>query len=452
MLDYGTDYPHPLAPSGAELLDEVHATLLRFVAFTAPEHADAVTLYVAATHAQPAWEHATRLVIKSPLKQCGKTRLQDTIGGLAHKVLKTVNISSAALVRSIDEHDPPTLLLDEQDAVFATRKGERSEKAEDLRGILNSGHSRGWPYVRWDVATRSRQECPTFAMAVLSGIGDFPDTIEDRAVIIPMRRRAPGEQIQQWRGKRVVPVLHELRARLHEWVLGQFDTLTDADPDLPVEDRPADVWEPLVAIADAAGGDWPDRARKACMVTTGAIEPDEATASERLLADLHDVFNDAGLNLLDEPVPHLSTAVILQRLNAIDEAPWGDWYGKPFTARDLAKLLKAYGVRSRNIREGGTGPVTKGYAWHDLSDVWTRYIRYTATSGASPQVNPVAEDVADSSAPSATGPDQHKRPDVADVAAVAAGHVDRAIEPDCPDCSWPLDSDEHGRVCEGDPE
>jgi hypothetical protein len=174
--------------------------------------------------------------------------------------------------------------------VFATRKGERSEKAEDLRGILNSGHSRGWPYIRWDMATRRREACPTFAMAVLGGIGDFPDTIEDRAVILPMRRRAPGEQVQQYRFKRVVPELHAYRDRLAAWVCGQVDQLALAEPELPVEDRAADTWEPLVAIADAAGGDWPDRARNACMVMTGAVEPDDATAGERLLADLRIIF------------------------------------------------------------------------------------------------------------------------------------------------------------------
>jgi hypothetical protein len=456
MSFYGTDYPDPLAEDGAALLDEVRVTLLRFVAFTSPEHADAVTLFVAATHAQPVWEHATRLVIKSPLKQCGKTRLQEIISGLAHQVLRTVNISSAALVRSIDAHDPPTLLLDEADSVFATRKGERSEKAEDLRGIINSGHSRDWPYIRWDVATRSREACPTFAMAVIGGIGDFPDTIEDRAIVLPMRRRAPGETVQQYRTKRVVPTLHELRDRLHAWVRGHLDDLGDADPDLPVEDRPADVWQPLVAIGDAAGSDWPDRARKACMVMTGAVEPDEATASERLLADLDAVFHDATANdLFDEPVPHLSTTVILRRLNALDESPWGDWYGKPFTARDLAKMLRPYGIKSNTVRTGDE--TAKGYRRGDLVDVWRRYVHEpsTAPSQGSQASQPgisagQARDgnVTEGNSVSVTRSDQCERHDVTLVTDVSADHLNRAATDTCPYCSWPLDSEGHATNCE----
>ncbi|HET6685594.1 MAG TPA: DUF3631 domain-containing protein [Jiangellaceae bacterium] len=399
MIGYGTDYPDQVDPGGAALLDELHATLLRYVVFPSVEAADATALYVAATHAQPAWENATRLVIKSPLKQCGKTRLQEIISGTAHRVLRTVNISSAALVRSIDEDDPPTLLLDEQDAVFSTRRGERAEKAEDLRGILNSGHSRGWPYVRWDAPGRRREECPTFAMAVLGGIGDFPDTIEDRAVIIPMRRRAPGEHVQQYRSKRVVPVLHELRNRLHEWVGGQLASLAKADPDLPVEDRPADVWEPLVAIADAAGGDWPDRARKACQVMTGAAEPDEAAHSERLLADLQAVFGDAAA---------LFTVTILDRLRDIEEAPWADWdHSKAFSARDLATLLRPYGIRSRNVREDGSKQA-KGYTRDDMAEAFIRYVRPTVPDGASPLAKAGTDSATDDARASVSPADQYE--------------------------------------------
>src|SRR5690606_5250515 len=117
---------------GAALLDEVRAALTRYVVFPTPEAADAVSLYVAATHGQPAWEHATRLVIKSPLKQCGKTRLQEIIAELAHNPLRTTNISPAALVRAIDADDPPTIMLDEADTIFTAKRGERSESAEDI--------------------------------------------------------------------------------------------------------------------------------------------------------------------------------------------------------------------------------------------------------------------------------------------------------------------------------
>jgi hypothetical protein len=349
--------------NGAEMLDDVHAAYTRYVIFPSSEAADAVTLYTAATHAQTAWEHASRLVVKSPIKRCGKSRLQEVARELVNRALPTTNISPAALARSISHDDPPTLILDEADTVWG-KKDQRSEGAEDLRGILNAGHSRGWPYVRWDAAARRAENCPTFAMAIIGGIGDMPDTIEDRAVVISMRRRAPGENVTQWRGRRAVPKLHELRDRLHAWVDSHRDDLAEAEPDLPAEDRAADVWEPLVAIADLAGGDWPDRARKACQALAADVRPDPDTAGERLLADLYDVFGD------DDQV---FTQTLITRLCAIDEAPWAAWHrGEPITPRGLATLLRPWGIKSANVRlpEGQA----KGYTRADLADPWKRYV------------------------------------------------------------------------------
>jgi hypothetical protein len=349
---------------GAALLDEVRGAYTRYVAFPSEEAADAVALHTAATHAQAAWEHATRLVIKSPVRRCGKTRLLEVAVELDHQVLATTNISVAALVRSIGHIDPPTIVLDEADATFATRRGERSETAEDLRGILNSGHARGWPYIRWDATARKAEKCPTFAMAVIAGIGDLPDTIEDRSVIITMRRRAAGEQVDRFRRRRAVPPLRDLRERLHEWATGQIPNLRDAEPDLPVEDRAADVWEPLAAVADAAGGDWPERARRACKALARADTDDEAGGTQ-LLADIYAVFDGAD---------RLPTARLLERVNALETSPWGGWHrGEGLNSRDVSRLLKPYGISPRVIKLPN-GETSRGYLAELFTDAWSRYV------------------------------------------------------------------------------
>jgi hypothetical protein len=347
---------------GDKLLDAVHAALVRYVVFPSPEAADAVTLHIAATHAQIAWEHATRLVVKSPVRRCGKTRLLEVAMELCHQVLASTNISTAALVRSIGLVNPPTIVLDEADGVFAKRKGERSEGAEEIRCILNAGHARGWPYIRWDAQSRKREECPTFAMAIIAGIGDLPDTIEDRAVIVAMRRRAPGEDVDRFRRRRAVPPLRELRASLHDWVAGQAEALAHAEPALQVEDRAADVWEPLVALADAAGGHWPDRARQACRKLTGTGTSDEADVT-KLLTDIHSAFGDAD---------RLSTAALLEKLNADETSPWGGWHrGEGLRPRDLARMLKPYSVEPKQVRIGDEK--VRGYLIEDFGDAWSRY-------------------------------------------------------------------------------
>ena len=166
-----------------------------------------------------------------------------------------------------------------------------AENHEDLRGILNAGHSRNRPYIRWDVAARRPEHCPTFAMAALAGIGDLPDTITDRAVPVAMRRRAAGEW-STGSGIAATARRSSFGARLGAWVREYIGLLGDAEPDMPVEDRAADTWEPLIAIADLAGGDWPARARKAAIALT-AHDDTDTTLGARLLADLRDVFGDA---------------------------------------------------------------------------------------------------------------------------------------------------------------
>jgi hypothetical protein len=366
------DVPVPGAADGAELLGQLAVALTQYVVLPSAEAADAVVCWIVASHGQTAWEHATRLVIKSPEKRCGKSRLMDVIEATCGQPMITVNISPAALVRSIGD-DPPTLLLDEADTVFG-KKGGAADQHEDLRGILNAGHQRNRPYVRWDVATRSRENCPTFAMAALAAIGDMPDTIEDRAVIIHMRRRAPGETARPFRQRRDRPGLRELGERLEAWVNEHLDQLREAEPVMPLEDREADTWEPLIAVGDLAGGDWPARIRKAAEVLTAAGDS-QASLGVRLLTDLREVLADD---------PQLASAQIIARLCAMPEAPWATLTkGAPLDQRKLASLLRPYDVRPHVVRIGADTP--RGYEAADLHDAWARYvppernIRNTAT-------------------------------------------------------------------------
>lgn len=423
-------------PDGAALLDSLRELLTRYVILPSGHAAVAVVLWVAATHAQQCWENATRLVVKSPEKRCGKSRLLDVLAATCHLPLITVNISPAALVRSIGD-DPPTLLLDEADTVFGKKAADNNE---DLRGILNAGHQRNRPYVRWDPMARKPEHCPTFAMAALAGIGDLPDTIEDRAVTVAMQRRAPGETVQPYRERRDAEPLRQLGAQLGAWVDASRDRLRRAEPELPVEDRAADNWEPLIAVADLAGGHWPTAARAAAVALTADAEESDADAM-RLLGDLRDVFADAD-------AMHGST--VLEALHKIDEAPWGDYFGKPLTARSLAGLLRPYGVRPRDVKLDGT--TRKGYYRADLWPVWERYGHPSATSAtsATSQFSLVADDQGDPlpPRPGSGGSGRVNRSatamtsQVAEVAEVADEWLGRACprhtrfgpHPRCPDC------------------
>ncbi|MFF3442120.1 DUF3631 domain-containing protein [Streptosporangium sp. NPDC002721] len=343
---------------GAMLLDALLAALTRYVILPTPEAADAVVLWIAASHAQPAWAHAPRLVIRAPEKRCGKSRLLDVVEACCHNPFITVNSSSAAVYRSISE-DPPTMLVDEADTIF----GPKADGNEDLRGLLNAGHQRNRPAKRYDANTGRVESIPTFAMAALAGIGAMPDTIEDRAVVVRMRRRAPGESVAPYRHRRDRPLLRQLAEDLALWLRADLPTLEQAEPAMPVEDRAADTWEPLVAVADHAGGHWPERARAAVLALTAeADDQGQPSPRIRLLADCRTAFGT------DTALP---TATLLERLKTDPEAPWAEYGPTGLTAMKLGAILREYNIRSTTARfpDGQA----KGYQRADFLDAWARY-------------------------------------------------------------------------------
>lgn len=345
---------------GSAVLDRLLAAVSRYVVLPSTEAADAVVLWIAASHAQPAWMHAPRLVVTGPEKRCGKSRLLDIIEATCHDPLITVNASEPAIYRSISD-DPPTLLVDEADTIFGPKSGERGEA---LRGLLNAGHQRNRPALRYDAATRQVEQIPTFAMAALAGIGALPDTIEDRAVMVRMRRRRNDETVAPYRLRRDRPALRAIAGQLDAWIRPAFASLEYAEPDLPVDDRAADTWEPLVAIADDAGAFWPERARYAAKAMTDDADAHARTSDRlRLLTDCRNAFGDETA---------LPTKKLLDRLRADRDAPWADYGPAGLTGKKLGDLLGEYDIHSANIRFPD-GLQAKGYQRADFLDAWSRY-------------------------------------------------------------------------------
>jgi hypothetical protein len=280
--------------------------------------------------------------------------------------MSALNGSPAPIFRSLAVQSR-TLLFDEVDALFG-RSTKSDDPAADLRALLNAGHRKGATIPRCVGPKHDVSEFPVFAAAALAGLGDLPDTLMSRSVIIRMRRRAPSEKVQAFRRRLHADEGHALRHRLAEWADEASDRVGAAWPEMPagVEDRPADVWEPLLAVADEAGGHWPQRARKACTELVKVAEAREASLGVRLLTDLRTVFGDATT---------MHTETILDELCKLDEAPWADLRGKPLDPRGLARRLREYGVESKTVEIAGRS--LKGYRRDDLWDSWTRYLPQT---------------------------------------------------------------------------
>ncbi|MFJ6788840.1 DUF3631 domain-containing protein [Streptomyces angustmyceticus] len=356
---------------GAALLDEVEAFHRRFNVFPHEAAYVAVALWDAHAHLLDCFDSTPRLAFLSPEPGSGKSRALEVVETLVPAPMTAVNASAAALFRSVSNPSGrPTILFDEIDTIFGPKAGDN----EELRGFLNAGHRRTGVTYRCigDGGNQTVQAFPSYCAVAVAGLGNLPDTIMTRSVIIRMRRRARNERVEPFRARIHEAEGHKLRDRLGQWTEHAREFVMGAWPEMPdeVTDRPADVWEPLLAIADAAGGDWPARAREACVaLVTASKSNDKGSLGIRLLTDLRD-------NVM-VGIDRLPTVAILEALNALDDAPWADLHGKPLDNRRLSRMLAEYmtadnePIGSRNIKTAGS--VLKGYYAADLLDAWARY-------------------------------------------------------------------------------
>jgi Protein of unknown function (DUF3631) len=356
-----------IEPEGATLLDDVFAFLGRFVAYPSVAAKVAHALWCAHAHLMDAWESTPRIAFLSPEPGSGKTRALEVTELLVPRPVEAINVTPAYLFRKVADPDGlPTILFDEIDTVF----GPKAKENEEIRGLMNAGHRRGAVAGRCVVKGKriETEEIPAYCAVALAGIGDLPDTILSRSVIVKMRRRAPDEKIEAFRRRTHAPEGEALFKRLQGWAGRVATAAAAARPVMPagVKDRDADAWESLLAVADLAGGDWPDTARVAAVALVALLKESTPSLGIQLLRDLKTVFGTA---------EQKSTESILNDLYALDESPWKDLRGKPLTDRGLAGRLKRYDIKPKVIRIGTLTP--RGYEKADFLDAWKRYAEET---------------------------------------------------------------------------
>jgi hypothetical protein len=403
------------AESGDAVLNAVEAFLSRFTIYPTEHAKVAHVLWIGHTHLMDAWDSTPRLAFLSPEPASGKTRALEVTELLVPSPVEAINVTPAYLFRKVGAQDSCTILFDEIDTVF----GPKAKENEEIRGLLNAGHRRGAVAGRCVVEGKvvRTEEISAYCAVALAGLGWLPDTIMSRAAIIRMRRRKPGETIEPFRRRMELEAGHKLKGRLARWARHVESIITWPKMPAGVEDRDADVWEALIAVADAAGGDWPERARKAAKALVGEAKDREPSLGIRLLADLKAIFGDAD---------QMTTEAVLRALNGMAEAPWNDLKGKPLNERGLAHRLRQYGIKPKVIRVGEATP--RGYTRESLHDAWQSYLppssaetSATSATSATNGENPShfnAENVAYDDEASATNPNASAT-DAVDV----AGHV-----------------------------
>jgi putative DNA primase/helicase len=354
-LNFCEPEPWPTHVDGTILLNELATVVRKYVVM--PEHAaDALALWIAHTYLIDCFEISPRLAITAPEKGCGKSTLLDVLGPLVYRPLPTANATAAAIFRVV-EMQRPTLLVDEVDTFLP--------EDEELRGILNSGHKRGGSVIRLVGEDHEPRQFSTFSACAVAGIGKLPDTLADRSIPIVLRRRRPDEQIESFRSDQIEH-FSKCSSRIVRWAIDNADRICGLNPRMPdnVINRAADNWRPLLAIADAAGGEWHQRARGACTILTTR---EDGSIGVMLLTDIRDIFAARG-------VDRLASDILAKALATIEGHPWAEWgrNEKAITPTGVARLLKRYAIVPDSVRIGGRTP--KGYRLDQFAEAFSAYL------------------------------------------------------------------------------
>lgn len=354
-----------------DLLDVVVAITREHIVLS-PAQVTVFAVWVLHTYAVTAAELTPYLAITSAEKRSGKSRLLDVAGALVRKPWRAVLPSEAVIFRKI-ERDGPTLLLDEVDPIFA-----RGRDHEGLRALLNAGFERGATVPRCVGPDHRLMEFRTFCPKALAGIGSLPDTVADRSIPIRLERKRRGDQVRRLRRRELRELGKRFGDRADRWAKENLNELKAAMPELPAEldDRAADVAEPLLAIADLAGAVWGQRVRNAVIELRGGIAGADDSVGIRLLADLRVLFSETADS-------RLGSEEICHRLGADETAPWADWKGRRLAPVGLARLLAQFHISPQAMRfESGT---RRGYRRHQFEDAWDRYLPPTPAGDATLQ-------------------------------------------------------------------
>ena len=359
--------------SGSDVLDQVTTFVRRFSALPSEHCAPTLALWYAHTHIADRLYVTPRLILDSAEPGSGKTRVLEVAQYLVAAPEMTFSASRAALFRMVAE-GPITILFDEVDTIFGTKAGGSNE---DLRALLNVGYKRSATIPRYDTKTRTVCRYPVYTPAALAGIaGGMPATITTRAITIHMRRRRADELVEPFRERTVERQARPLRVALAQWLRSVADAIADAEPSMPdgVADRSAEIWEPLLAIADAAGGRWPTTAREACRYFVLTDVPAADSLGVQLLSDVRDVFAESGAD-------RIPTRQLLAALLTLDDAPWSSLPNGPLNARRLSREMRRYDVspvtfdaRTGKAKGYVTFSTTGKQAQVGLADAWSRYL------------------------------------------------------------------------------
>ena len=363
-VEWDDPEPWPEPVDGAALLDTLMA-LFSYYAILPEGGAEAAGLWALYAWGFPAFSVAPNLMITAPERESGKTRVTELLSWIVPRAKPVSDASAAAIIRGI-ERDGPTLLFDEAQH-FLNRRPD-----DPIRGILLAGFAKRFAKVeRCEGDAHEVRVFSTFCPKAMNGrkLATIDDMLTSRSVVIPMMRaRKPLPELRADRD----PVGEDIRRQCARWRDDHLSALREANPDVGARiGRVAQVWRPLLAIADAAGGEWPERARAAAdaLAALAGTFADGETLGTMLLADVRTVFAQRGYP------ERIRSRDLDEALRALPERPWESMpkTHKPITAQGRGRMLASYGVNAETLRFDD-GRDAKGYKHAAFADAWNAYL------------------------------------------------------------------------------
>ena len=350
---------------GVELLNDIEVYYRKYVRLQETAYA-VLPPWILHTHVFKAFSRTLYVHVTSPTVICGKTTVLEITELIVPNPLQTAGLSEAVLARVI-EKEHPVLLLDELDEL---QKGNR-ELLAAIMATINSGYKRSG--CRIVLVQKGKDWEPkrlsTFCPKMLASIGNLPSAAASRSIEIRMTRLGPGESVQDVDELVTEPEANVLFLRAQDWGRVHLGELRDARPSCPPElrNRQREVSRPLLAVADCAGGPWPERVRSALVTLFAKSGTNEQTTNVKLLEDIRTIFSA-------KDVDRLPSTELTEVLGSIEESQWGEYSnGRKITASALAGLLKGFEIAPRNIKLGD-GSVRKGYLQDQFAGTWNHYL------------------------------------------------------------------------------
>lgn len=369
------------SPDGADLLNAAEGLIRRYVVLP-PSAYLPLALWSIATHTVMAFDCFPYICALSPMKRSGKTRLMEVLETIVREPWRATAPSPAALYRMLGT--APTMMLDEVEIFNGKNK---SETTMILLAVLNAGHRKGGFIPRCEGPRQEVRQFPVYGPKVFAAIGKLPDTLMDRSIVLHMKRRSKGQQVERFRQTRAFEAAEPVREGASQFVQANdaeiasaYQSVLDSDLDF-LSDRDSEIWSALFTLCKVLDSERLHELKQSALTLSAAKDGDDVDESFALtlLRDIKSVW-PGGWDKGGED--KCETAFLISKLKELEESPWGE-IEHPLTARKLARMLRPFDVEPRSVRIGDRTP--KGYFYKHLKPVLDLYLGEKSATCATEQ-------------------------------------------------------------------